>query len=103
MYGVMVVFRFHASPSPFSFALPPSKLVSALLLTCPNLPWGPLHNVCPFICRLCVSISGVSCGCGLSWAALCRFVQRAVLSVLDNGGGCTFTKTKWCDGIVGCA
>lgn len=80
MYGVMVVFRFHASPSPFSFALPPSKLVSALLLTCPNLPWGPLHNVCPFICRLCVRVSGVSCGRGLLWAALCRFVQRAVLS-----------------------
>jgi len=60
MYGVMVVFRFHASPSPFSFALPPSKLVSALLLTCPILPWGPLHNVCPFICRLCVPVSGVS-------------------------------------------
>jgi hypothetical protein len=59
MYGVMVVFRFHASPSPFPFALHPSKLVSALLLTCPNLPWGSLHNVCPFICQLCVLVSGV--------------------------------------------
>ena len=40
MHGVMVVFRFDASPSPFSFTLPPSKLVSALLLTCPNLSGG---------------------------------------------------------------
>lgn len=102
MHGVMVVFRFDASPSPFSFTLPPSELVSALLLTCPNLSWGPLRNVCPFICRLCVPVSGVSCRCGLSWAALCRFVQRAMLGVLDKGGSCTFTKTKWCDGIVGC-
>jgi len=70
MYGVMVVFRFHASPSPFSFALPPSKLVSALLLTCPNLPWGPLHNVCPFylsivsrsqVCRVGVACRGPRC------------------------------------------
>lgn len=51
----------------------------------------------------CASRSQVCRGCGLSWAALCRFVQRAVLSVLDNGGGCTFTKTEWCGGIVGCA
>ena len=32
MYGVMVVFRFHASPSPFSFAFP------SLLLSLP-LSW----------------------------------------------------------------